>query len=69
MDELPVADTTTEPKVYSAPAGLPLYNPELGNTLIALPSQYKGIVDGQNSGSFTTRNKWSDFGRRMALYN
>ena len=64
-----MADTTTEPKVYSAPTQLPLYNLELGNTLIALPTEYKGIVDGQNSGSFSSRNKWSDFGRRMALYN
>jgi len=64
------SDLTIEPEVYaSQPPPVPLFNPVVQATLIAIPSEYKAIIDGQMAGVFATRNKWADFGRRMALVN
>ena len=68
--ELPQPDLTIEPKVFTEqPPPVPLFNPVVQATLIAIPSEYKAIIDGQMAGVFATRNKWADFGRRMALVN
>ena len=37
--------------------------------LSVLPLEYEMIVEAQNMSSFQNRNKWADFGKRIALIN
>ena len=63
-------DLTIEPKVFTEqPPPVPLFNPAVQDSLLVIPSEYKAIIDGQMAGVFASRNKWADFGRRMALVN
>ena len=68
--DLPQPDLSIDAKVFAdQPPNVPLFNPAVQDSLLVIPSEYKAIIDGQMAGVFATRNKWADFGRRMALFN